>query len=158
MVVLSAVYTKRAIDKRLASVNVQEEVHVEEQHFLMEPGGGEDGDEEAAGAAASSSRAPAGVVISVEAPRLIVRRSSSAGEMMHSNKQPQQQALSRPLSGGAAASSSSWGARMAHTLGFGAGSSTRKLKEEREGDDCLSSVPLQQPQHETSNRGGGGQR
>eukprot|EP00882_Tetradesmus_deserticola_P017294 GHRQ01018524.1.p1 GENE.GHRQ01018524.1~~GHRQ01018524.1.p1 ORF type:complete len:383 (+),score=132.56 GHRQ01018524.1:91-1239(+) len=72
--VLSGVYTKRAIDKRLAQVHVHEEVAVEEQHLLLgrsssvaADGGDEDGE------------AIRAVVVSVEAPRYVVERSSSRG-------------------------------------------------------------------------------
>uniref|UniRef100_A0A383WAN4 VTT domain-containing protein n=1 Tax=Tetradesmus obliquus TaxID=3088 RepID=A0A383WAN4_TETOB len=73
-VVLSGVYTKRAIDSRLAAVHVHEEVAVEEQHLLLgssssNGGGGADGTE---------GDAMRGVVVSVEAPRYVVERSSSS--------------------------------------------------------------------------------
>lgn len=63
--VLSAVYTKRAIDRRLAHVHVHEEVRVEEQHFLL--GGAQD-------------TAQRGVLVSVETPVVVADGSSSSGE------------------------------------------------------------------------------
>lgn len=61
VVVLSAVYTKRAIDRRLAQLQVHEEVRVEEQHFLL-------------GEAEGGTAGPHGVVVSVETPLLTVRQ------------------------------------------------------------------------------------
>jgi hypothetical protein len=70
--VLSGVYTKRAIDKRLAQVHVHEEVEVEEQHFLL-------GSSAAAAAAEGGDDMDVmrGIVVSVEAPRYVVERTSS---------------------------------------------------------------------------------
>jgi hypothetical protein len=72
VVVLSGVYTKRAIDKRLAQVHVHEEVEVEEQHFLLGSSGGA-----AAAAEGDDGEVMRGVVVSVEAPRYVVERSGS---------------------------------------------------------------------------------
>jgi hypothetical protein len=76
VVVLSGVYTKRAIDKRLAQVHVHEEVEVEEQHFLLGSSGGAaaatEGDDNEGGVMR-------GVVVSVEAPRYVVERNGSRG-------------------------------------------------------------------------------
>ncbi|KAF6253530.1 snare associated Golgi protein-domain-containing protein [Scenedesmus sp. NREL 46B-D3] len=74
VVVLSGVYTKRAIDKRLAQVHVHEEVEVEEQHFLLGSGGGSAA---AAAADGEGGEAMQRVVVSVEAPRYVVERSNS---------------------------------------------------------------------------------
>jgi hypothetical protein len=72
VVVLSGVYTKRAIDKRLAQVHVHEEVEVEEQHFLLGSSGGA-----TAAADGNDVGVMQGVIVSVEAPRYVVERSGS---------------------------------------------------------------------------------
>eukprot|EP00878_Enallax_costatus_P004668 GHUV01004916.1.p1 GENE.GHUV01004916.1~~GHUV01004916.1.p1 ORF type:complete len:449 (+),score=138.08 GHUV01004916.1:667-2013(+) len=65
VVVASAVYTKRAIDRRLAHVHVHEEVRVEEQHFLL--GGVQD-------------TAQRGVMVSVETPVVVADGSGTSRE------------------------------------------------------------------------------
>jgi hypothetical protein len=75
VVVLSGVYTKRAIDKRLAQVHVHEEVAVEEQHYLLGGSGSSGGGAAAADEEVEGMR---GVVVSVEAPRYVVERSSNS--------------------------------------------------------------------------------
>jgi hypothetical protein len=172
VVVLSAVYTKRAIDKRLASVHVEEEVHVEEQHHHYLLGSGSqsgDGDlEEELGprsgpAAAgegdglhgSGSNARRGVLVSVETPMLVVHRASSSGG---SSRGPQQQSQQQQLRTVAVdGRQPGWGARVAQKLGFGPGSSSdakpRKLKvsEDLDGDSFV--VPKHGEPHGV---GGGG--
>jgi hypothetical protein len=74
VVVLSGVYTKRAIDKRLAQVHVHEEVEVEEQHFLLGSGSSSGGGAAADGEEREVMRQ---VVVSVEAPQYVVERSSA---------------------------------------------------------------------------------
>ena len=137
VVVLSAVYTKRAIDRRLASVGVQEEVQVEEQHYLL-------GSEEPSGFGGGLAVAPAGhddssthrgVMVSVETP-VLVRRSSSCGDASKLHSQHQQQ-LQQPLHTLTDAATGNWGLRVAQKLGFSAGSSGRqklKASEDLEAD------------------------
>lgn len=144
VVVLSAVYTKRAIDRRLASVHVEEEVVVDEQHFLLGASSSSHDDEETA-LTASGAGAPAGehgsrhgVMISVETPMLVVRRSSSEPGSK------QQQPL-RTLGDSSGANQLGWGARVASRFGLGAGSSssTRKLKVTDDFDTDAPTVPQQ---------------
>jgi hypothetical protein len=146
VVVLSAVYTKRAIDRRLASVHIEEEVVVDEQHFLLGASGSSHDDEETALTASTAAGAPAGehgsrhgVMISVETPMLVVRRSSSEPGSK------QQQPL-RTLGDSSGVNQLGWGARVASRLGLGAGSSsgsTRKLKVTDDFDADAPTLPQQ---------------
>jgi hypothetical protein len=156
VVVLSAVYTKRAIDRRLASVHLEEEVHVEEQHYLLGSGSNH-GDEETprfgapvVGAPAGEASTHRGVMISVETP-MLVRRSSSAEAGSRSSQQ-------QPLRTLDTNSQPSWGARVASRLGFGAGSSvgTRKVKVTDDFDVEDFSVPLHGNQSGSGSEGGSG--
>jgi hypothetical protein len=158
VVVLSAVYTKRAIDRRLASVHLEEEVHVEEQHYLLGSGSNY-GDEETppfgapvpgAPAGESESSTHRGVMISVETP-MLVRRSSSAEAGSRSSQQ-------QPLRTLDTNSQPSWGARVASRLGFGAGSGggTRKVKVTDDFESEGFSVPLHGNQSGSGSEGGSG--
>jgi hypothetical protein len=146
VVVLSAVYTKRAIDRRLASVHVEEEVIVDEQHFLLGASSSSHDDEEtaltasAAGAPAGESGSRHGVMISVETPMLVVRRSSSEPGSK------QQQPL-RTLGDSSGANQLGWGARVASRLGLGAGTSSGSTRKLKVTDDFDADAPtqLQQP-------------
>lgn len=159
VVVLSAVYTKRAIDRRLASVHLEEEVHVEERHYLLGSGSNH-GDEEAPRFGAAVATAPAGeseasthrgVMISVETP-MLVRRSSSTEAGSRSSQQ-------QPLRTLDTNSQPSWGARVASRLGFGGGSSsvsTRKVKVTDDFDAEDFAVPLHGNQSGSGSEGGSG--
>lgn len=68
VMVLSAVYTKRAIDRRLAHVHVHEEVQVEEQHLLL---------------GSRQASTSSGVVVSVETPVVVAAGSSGARHLGH---------------------------------------------------------------------------
>lgn len=166
VVVLSAVYTKRAIDKRLASVHVEETVQVQEQHTFLLGGrsstASHDDEEAAAGSAhgngvSTGGQAPAGeggvrhgVMISVETPMLVVRSRSSSSEP-GSKQQPL-----RTLGANPAGSQLGWGARVASRLGLGAAGSsgsTRKLKVTDDFDSDMM-APLH-PQHQPGVMGDG---
>jgi hypothetical protein len=176
VVVLSAVYTKRAIDKRLASVHIEEEVQVEEQHqhYLLGSGsqsGDGDTDEElgarsgppavaAAGGEdglhSSGSGVRRGVLVSVETPMLVVHRTSINGGSSRAKQQPQQQQQLRTVA--VDSRQPGWGARVTQKLGFGAGSSMtakpRKLKvsEDLGGDSFV--VPRHGDPHGVGGDGG----
>lgn len=158
VVVLSAVYTKRAIDRRLASVHVEEEVHVDEQHYLLGAGSSQEDEESQRLGSAAVAGAPAGegeasahraVMISVETP-MLVRRSSSADPGSRAGQQ-QQQPL--PMLGDGS-NHQSWGARVVRKLGFGGGAG-RKLKVS-EDLECDAAVPLHLDSPGSSNDGGSG--
>jgi len=134
VVVLSAVYTKRAIDKRLANVHVEEEVQVEEQHYLLGASSSREIDDEEARLADSSTQR---VMISVETPRLIVRRSSSSGDAnkMQALQGQLHQPLQQPLRTLASSPPANWGTRFAQRLGFNSGSS-KKVKAAEDAEDA----------------------
>lgn len=146
VVVLSAVYTKRAIDRRLASVHVEEEVQVEEQHYLLGSSSSSHGEEESqagvpAGGEGCAGRAHRGVMVSVETP-VLVRRASSAEQPASGRLVQQQQQQPLRTLGGTSSSSSqpSWGSGVAVKLGFGwAGGRKLKVSEDLESD---AAVPL----------------
>lgn len=137
VVVLSAVYTKRAIDRRLANVHVEEEVQVEEQHYLLGASSSREIDDEEARLADSSAQR--GVMISVETPRLIVRRSRSSGDAskMQVFQGQLHQPLQQPLRTLASSPPGNWGSRFAQRLGFSSGSS-KKVKAAEDAEDVAA--------------------